>query len=83
MYSKGNGNGDDDLELPLFDFTTLANATNGFSKDSKLGEGGFGPVYKVSTMVLHLIKDKSLAHSLNIYNHTGIITLFMSRDIIL
>ncbi|KAK1391733.1 Receptor-like serine/threonine-protein kinase [Heracleum sosnowskyi] len=42
----GSGNRDDDLELPLFDFITLANATNGFSIDSKLGEGGFGPVYK-------------------------------------
>ncbi|KAL1823398.1 hypothetical protein ACET3Z_010176 [Daucus carota] len=38
--------GAEDLELPLFDFTTLANATNGFSKYSMLGEGGFGPVYK-------------------------------------
>ncbi|KAL8127218.1 hypothetical protein AgCh_014216 [Apium graveolens] len=46
LYSEGNGNREDDLELPLFDFITLANATNGFSKDSKLGEGGFGPVYK-------------------------------------
>ncbi|KAK1391734.1 hypothetical protein POM88_010790 [Heracleum sosnowskyi] len=42
----GSGNRDDDLELPLFDFITLDNATNGFSIDSKLGEGGFGPVYK-------------------------------------
>ncbi|KAK1391743.1 Receptor-like serine/threonine-protein kinase [Heracleum sosnowskyi] len=42
----GNGKGDEDLELPLFDFTTLATATNGFSKNSMLGEGGFGPVYK-------------------------------------
>ncbi|KAI3809973.1 hypothetical protein L1987_19578 [Smallanthus sonchifolius] len=36
----------DDLELPLFDFNTIANATNNFSDESKLGEGGFGPVYK-------------------------------------
>ncbi|XP_074368525.1 G-type lectin S-receptor-like serine/threonine-protein kinase SD1-1 [Apium graveolens] len=41
-----NGNIDGDLELPLFDFRTFANATNGFSTNSKLGEGGFGPVYK-------------------------------------
>ncbi|KAK1391559.1 Receptor-like serine/threonine-protein kinase [Heracleum sosnowskyi] len=41
-----NGKGEEDLELPLFDFTTLATATNGFSKNSMLGEGGFGPVYK-------------------------------------
>ncbi|KAL1811531.1 hypothetical protein ACET3Z_021596 [Daucus carota] len=49
LYSEndgGNGNDDEDLEMPLFDFTTLAHATNGFSVDSKLGEGGFGIVYK-------------------------------------
>ncbi|XP_074380176.1 G-type lectin S-receptor-like serine/threonine-protein kinase At4g27290 isoform X2 [Apium graveolens] len=42
----GIGNGDKDVELPIFDISTLANATNGFSTNSKLGEGGFGPVYK-------------------------------------
>ncbi|MED6134162.1 hypothetical protein PIB30_034690 [Stylosanthes scabra] len=36
----------DDLELPLFDFTTLTMATNNFSKENKLGEGGFGSVYR-------------------------------------
>ncbi|KAF8025806.1 hypothetical protein BT93_F2591 [Corymbia citriodora subsp. variegata] len=36
----------EDLELPLFDLSTIATATNYFSTDNKLGEGGFGPVYK-------------------------------------
>ncbi|KAL8127220.1 G-type lectin S-receptor-like serine/threonine-protein kinase At4g27290 isoform X2 [Apium graveolens] len=45
-HDGGHKKGDEDLELPLFDFTTLANATNGFSTHSKLGEGGFGTVYK-------------------------------------
>ncbi|KAK3420141.1 hypothetical protein EUGRSUZ_G00934 [Eucalyptus grandis] len=36
----------EDLDLPLFDLTTLVNATSNFSEDSKLGEGGFGAVYK-------------------------------------
>ncbi|KAM3333032.1 hypothetical protein ACQJBY_028250 [Aegilops geniculata] len=36
----------DDLELPIFDLGTIAAATDGFSIDNKLGEGGFGPVYK-------------------------------------
>ncbi|RVW25581.1 G-type lectin S-receptor-like serine/threonine-protein kinase SD1-1 [Vitis vinifera] len=38
-----------DLELPLFDLATILNATNNFSIENKLGEGGFGPVYKIPT----------------------------------
>ncbi|XP_022717011.1 G-type lectin S-receptor-like serine/threonine-protein kinase At4g27290 isoform X1 [Durio zibethinus] len=34
------------LELPLFDFATIACATGNFSTANKLGEGGFGSVYK-------------------------------------
>jgi len=34
-------------ELPLFSFETVAAATGDFSADNKLGEGGFGHVYKV------------------------------------
>ncbi|KAK1391975.1 hypothetical protein POM88_011031 [Heracleum sosnowskyi] len=49
------GNGDEDVELPFFDFSALANATNGFSTNSKLGEGGFGPVYKGITAFTNLI----------------------------
>jgi len=30
-----------------FDFVTIESATNKFSEDNKLGEGGFGQVYKV------------------------------------
>ncbi|XP_076892545.1 G-type lectin S-receptor-like serine/threonine-protein kinase At4g27290 [Bidens hawaiensis] len=36
----------EDMELPLFSFSTIADATANFSPDNKLGEGGFGPVYK-------------------------------------
>eukprot|EP00258_Populus_trichocarpa_P032149 XP_024448168.1 uncharacterized protein LOC18095686 [Populus trichocarpa] len=44
--SSNNMQRKEDLELPLFDFSTLACATNNFSTDNKLGEGGFGTVYK-------------------------------------
>ncbi|KAL3576115.1 hypothetical protein D5086_021398, partial [Populus alba] len=36
----------DELELPLFDFSTIATATNNFADENKLGEGGFGRVHK-------------------------------------
>ncbi|CAL5393093.1 unnamed protein product [Camellia sinensis] len=36
----------EDLELPLFDLAVIANSTNNFSINNKLGEGGFGRVYK-------------------------------------
>ncbi|XP_020242680.1 receptor-like serine/threonine-protein kinase SD1-8 [Asparagus officinalis] len=37
---------EDDMELPLFDLVEIEVATNNFSHENKLGEGGFGPVYK-------------------------------------
>ncbi|XP_028804431.1 G-type lectin S-receptor-like serine/threonine-protein kinase B120 [Neltuma alba] len=33
-------------ELPLFNFDCIAIATDNFSDENKLGQGGFGPVYK-------------------------------------
>nr|XP_011461958.1 PREDICTED: G-type lectin S-receptor-like serine/threonine-protein kinase At4g27290 [Fragaria vesca subsp. vesca] len=40
------GGGKNDTELPLFCLRSILAATNNFSEDNKLGEGGFGPVYK-------------------------------------
>ncbi|XP_031125170.1 G-type lectin S-receptor-like serine/threonine-protein kinase At4g27290 [Ipomoea triloba] len=34
------------LEIPLFDMHTISRATNNFSENNKLGQGGFGAVYK-------------------------------------
>ncbi|KAF7822796.1 G-type lectin S-receptor-like serine/threonine-protein kinase [Senna tora] len=36
----------EDIDLPIFQFSTISNATNQFSESNKLGQGGFGPVYK-------------------------------------
>ncbi|PHT77179.1 G-type lectin S-receptor-like serine/threonine-protein kinase [Capsicum annuum] len=50
LKKKGRlGHSDDcaeELEIPLFDLSTIEKATNNFSIDVKIGEGGFGPVYK-------------------------------------
>ncbi|KAF3453569.1 hypothetical protein FNV43_RR04009 [Rhamnella rubrinervis] len=37
---------EEDLELPFFELSTIATATDNFSLENKLGEGGFGPVYR-------------------------------------
>ncbi|KAJ6752166.1 hypothetical protein OIU85_002575 [Salix viminalis] len=39
---------EEDLDLPHYDFTALAKATNDFSFTHFLGEGGYGPVYRVT-----------------------------------
>ncbi|RDY03958.1 G-type lectin S-receptor-like serine/threonine-protein kinase, partial [Mucuna pruriens] len=36
----------EDIDLPTFDLSVLANATGNFSIENKIGEGGFGAVYK-------------------------------------
>lgn len=51
--SERNDHGDE-LELPLYDYEIIAAATEGFSTSNKLGEGGFGPVYKVNKLGLSL-----------------------------
>ncbi|KAK7405406.1 hypothetical protein VNO78_06680 [Psophocarpus tetragonolobus] len=33
-------------DLKVFNYTSVLTATNGFSSENKLGQGGFGPVYK-------------------------------------
>ena len=35
------------FNLPQFSFSSISAATDNFSPANKLGEGGFGPVYKV------------------------------------
>ncbi|KAJ1394187.1 putative serine/threonine-protein kinase [Sesbania bispinosa] len=36
----------DDMDLPVFDLSTIAKATSNFTINNKIGEGGFGPVYR-------------------------------------
>ncbi|XP_074347426.1 G-type lectin S-receptor-like serine/threonine-protein kinase At4g27290 [Apium graveolens] len=40
-------NDSNNLDLPSFDFIHIANASNNFSNNNKIGESGFGIIYKV------------------------------------
>ncbi|XP_075657085.1 G-type lectin S-receptor-like serine/threonine-protein kinase At4g27290 isoform X1 [Castanea sativa] len=55
---KGRNN---EMELPLFSFSSVSTATNYFSASNKLGEGGFGPVYKGSLLNGQLVAVKRLS----------------------
>ncbi|KAL0015136.1 hypothetical protein SO802_002205 [Lithocarpus litseifolius] len=52
-----------DLELPFFDQATIEKATDNFSSNNKLGEGGFGPVYKSTLIDGHEIAVKRFSQS--------------------
>ncbi|KAK9063015.1 hypothetical protein SSX86_016885 [Deinandra increscens subsp. villosa] len=41
-----NESGKEDAEMSSYSFSVIAKATSNFSVNNKLGEGGFGPVYK-------------------------------------
>ena len=41
-------------DLQIFSFETISAATRNFSTRNKLGEGGFGPVYKVLSLSIYI-----------------------------
>ena len=53
--------------LPLFDLRTIIVATENFSILNKLGQGGFGPVYKVVSFQVCLCIINSI---MNVYGYS-------------
>lgn len=53
-----SGSCTEEFEIPLFDLSTITKATNNFSVSRKIGEGGFGPVYKVTALVASAVLYK-------------------------
>ncbi|KAL5976166.1 hypothetical protein ACLOJK_020496 [Asimina triloba] len=59
VFATGEGGS----ELPLFTFRSIVSATDNFSTANKLGEGGFGPVYKGRLAEGHEVAVKRLSKS--------------------
>ncbi|XP_027158772.1 receptor-like serine/threonine-protein kinase SD1-7 isoform X2 [Coffea eugenioides] len=49
------------IGLPVFSFSSIVAVTNNFSSENKLGEGGFGPVYKGRLQSGELVAVKRLS----------------------
>ncbi|KAK6132851.1 hypothetical protein DH2020_033414 [Rehmannia glutinosa] len=58
--SKSN---EKDLELPLLKLATIVAATNNFSRENIIGEGGFGPVYRGNLSAEEEIAVKRLSRT--------------------
>ena len=44
-----------EVDLPMFSFASVSASTNNFCIENKLGEGGFGSVYKVRLQPLTIM----------------------------
>ncbi|WRX29237.1 S-locus glycoprotein domain - like 10, partial [Theobroma cacao] len=69
---RGSATGREDLELPLFDFATIASATNNFSNSNKIGEGGFGLVYKVIEMMSSSLHNPLKGRVTSVLTHNNL-----------
>ena len=52
MQENGKG-----VDVPFYSLDSILSATDDFSEANKLGQGGFGPVYKVTTKSITLSCD--------------------------
>ncbi|GLT31625.1 hypothetical protein SLA2020_063510 [Shorea laevis] len=59
---QGEGK-NEEMELPMFDLSTIVKATDNFSSNNMLGQGGFGPVYKGTLAKAQEIAVKRLSES--------------------
>ncbi|KAH6790517.1 hypothetical protein C2S51_005523 [Perilla frutescens var. frutescens] len=74
-------------ELPLFKFEVLSDATRNFDSIHKLGQGGFGPVYRGKLANGHEIAVKRLARSSNqgleeFMNEVEVISKLQHRNLV-
>ena len=44
-----------DIDVLYFDLESILVATDNFAEANKLGQGGFGPVYKVTAVLCNII----------------------------
>ncbi|WOK93357.1 receptor-like protein kinase [Canna indica] len=74
-------------DLPVMDLSTIQAATNNFSKDNKLGEGGFGPVYRGvlyggQEVAVKRLSEKSRQGNVEFKNEVELIAKLQHRNLV-
>ncbi|KAI9075621.1 hypothetical protein K1719_042421 [Acacia pycnantha] len=75
------------MDLPTFDLSVIAKATSNFSSINKLGEGGFGPVYKGTLedgkeVAVKKLSTKSSQGLEELKNEVGLIAKLQHRNLV-
>ncbi|XP_028804423.1 G-type lectin S-receptor-like serine/threonine-protein kinase At4g27290 [Neltuma alba] len=83
----GQRNHSEEQASPLFDMLTILAATNNFSKENQIGEGGFGPVYKGKMSDGQEIAVKRLSRTSKqgikeFMNEVGFVAKFQHRNLV-
>ncbi|XP_072147668.1 cysteine-rich receptor-like protein kinase 26 isoform X6 [Setaria viridis] len=78
---------DTSSEFSLYDFSQIADATDNFSPKSKLGEGGFGPVYKGvfpdgQELAIKRLSARSQQGLIEFKNEIQVITKLQHRNLV-
>ncbi|XP_038990320.1 putative receptor-like protein kinase At4g00960 isoform X2 [Phoenix dactylifera] len=74
-------------DLPLMDLSTIQAATNNFSEENKLGEGGFGPVYRGvlcggNEVAIKRLSAKSRQGAVEFRNEVELIAKLQHRNLV-
>jgi hypothetical protein len=67
------------IDSLLLDLSTLRAATDNFAESNKLGEGGFGSVYKVPVMHSKLLVASSIHLSCGVIDCLGLRRVFFRK----
>ncbi|XP_047053424.1 receptor-like serine/threonine-protein kinase SD1-8 isoform X1 [Lolium rigidum] len=87
LMNESRMSSEKDLELPLFDLEVILAATDNFSADRKIGQGGFGPVYMAKLedgqeVAVKRLSKKSVQGVVEFKNEVKLIAKLQHRNLV-
>ncbi|KAM0912053.1 hypothetical protein ACQ4PT_013067 [Festuca glaucescens] len=87
LMNESRMSSENDLDLPLFDLEAILAATDNFAADSKIGQGGFGPVYMAKLedgqeVAVKRLSKKSVQGVVEFKNEVKLIAKLQHRNLV-